>query len=109
MPKIGFISDIHFKLHKRSNKFLPHIVKSIEKFEQLCEERAVDCIMIGGDLFHIKDVISIEAQNVALDSLRNIMRKFPTYVITGNHDVFTKKDNSVNNVKIFASDCFFYQ
>lgn len=105
--KIGLISDLHIKLHKKNNRFLPHIVKSLDHFREQCEEREVDSVFILGDVFHTKDMIGIETQHHALQALTKIMKRFDTYLIPGNHDILTRNSTTINSVSIFRDTCHF--
>jgi DNA repair exonuclease SbcCD nuclease subunit len=103
--KIGFLSDLHIKLHKKNSNFLPHIVKSVDYFYDLCIEKDVDFVFVLGDVFHIKDTVAIEAQHAALKSLNRIFKRWPSYMIPGNHDILSKKDASINGLSIFGDSC----
>lgn len=105
--KIGFISDLHIKLYKKNSNFLPHILKSIEHFKELCIERNVDCVFILGDVWHIKETVAIEAQHRAMTSLRDIMQTWETVLIPGNHDILSKRDALINGASIFKDTCTF--
>jgi DNA repair exonuclease SbcCD nuclease subunit len=105
---IAFISDLHFKLYKKNNSFLPFVITAVENFEKLCLEHRPDLVIITGDVFHLKDTVSIEAQHYALKSLRSIMDQFETYVIPGNHDILSKNNAEIHGLQIFQKDCTLY-
>lgn len=105
--KIGLISDLHIKLHKKNNRFLPHITRSLDLFREQCEERKIESVFILGDVFHTKDMIGIETQHHALQSLTKIMKRFNTYLIPGNHDILTRNSTTINSVSIFRDTCHF--
>ena len=106
--KIAFISDLHFMLYKKNNSFLPFVITAVENFEKLCKENNPDIVVITGDVFHLKDTVSIEAQHYALKSLRRIMDKYETYIIPGNHDILTKNSAEIHGLQIFQKDCTLY-
>lgn len=106
--KIAFLSDLHFKLYKKNNSFLPFVLTAVENFEKLCLEHNPDLICITGDVFHLKDTVSIEAQHYALRSLRRIMERWETYMIPGNHDILTKNSAEIHGLQIFQRDCTLY-
>jgi DNA repair exonuclease SbcCD nuclease subunit len=105
--KIALISDLHIKLHKKNNKFLPHIIKSLDHFYEQCEQRQVDKVFILGDVFHVKDIIGVETQHHAIIALHKIMKRFDTYLIPGNHDILSRNSTEINSVSIFKHSCNF--
>jgi DNA repair exonuclease SbcCD nuclease subunit len=109
MTKIAFISDLHLKTHKSSEAFLPHIARTIDLFIEETEKRKIKTVFILGDVFHVKHTISTYTQNVAIDSLNKIFKKFNTYMIPGNHDILSKGDTSINSLKIFKDSCHLFE
>ena len=105
--KIALISDLHIKLHKKNNKFLPHIIKSLDHFYEQCEQRNIEKVFILGDVFHVKDIIGVETQHHAIIALHKIMKRFDTYLIPGNHDILSKNSTEINSVSIFKHSCNF--
>lgn len=106
--KIGFISDTHFKLYKKNNSFLEHVTSAVTKFEKICDEKSVSNVFILGDVFHLKDTVSVQAQHEALRVLRSLMKRFSTHVIPGNHDTLSRADASINGLNVFADSCTLY-
>ncbi len=106
--KIGFISDTHFKLYKKNNSFLNHVTSAVSDFERYCKDKNVDAVFILGDVFHLKDTVSVQAQHEALKVLKSLMKNFPTYVIPGNHDILSKSDAKLNGLNIFSDSCTLY-
>lgn len=109
MTKIGFISDLHLKVHKSSEAFLPHILKTLDHFDEECKARDIKYVFMLGDIFHVKNVISTYTQNEALKALKKIMKKYSVHLIPGNHDILSKGDTSINSLKIFEDSCNFYE
>lgn len=106
--KIGFISDTHFKLYKKNNSFLHHVTSAVRDFKVHCDQRGVGAVFVLGDVFHLKDTVSVHAQHEALKVLREVMYSYPTYVIPGNHDTLSKFDASVNGLTVFKDCCTLY-
>lgn len=103
--KIGLLADAHFKLYKGNNNFIPFIVKALENFERLCEEKEVDAAIFLGDIFHAKSYVQTFALDKAINSIRRITEKWPTYMVVGNHDMYINTENEkINLLKVFESD-----
>ena len=103
--RVGLISDLHYKTYKKSNSFLRYVEQAVENFYEIAEKQNVDEVFILGDVFQMKDRIEVQSLQKALRSLRKVMRRWPTKVITGNHDVLLYENNSINSLEVFDSDC----
>lgn len=107
--KFACISDLHFKLYRGNNSFVPFVEKAVENFIDICDKRGVDCVLVGGDIFHAKSYVQTFALNRALGSLRKLTQKYETHMILGNHDIYVNQDSEkINLLKVFESDCTVY-
>lgn len=103
--KIGCISDLHFKLYRGNNNFVPFIVKAVDHFIELCKEREVDVVVLGGDIFHAKSYVQTFALDKALISIRKLTEQFECFFVVGNHDMYSNQENEkINLLKVFESD-----
>jgi len=102
----GIISDTHFAIHKKSNVFFPHVVKTIDTFINLCIDNDVDMIIHTGDVFDTKHQIATEGLINTNDLVSKMSESFPTILLAGNHD-FASVDNRglnlVSNYKNYSN------
>lgn len=105
MSDIGIISDLHFKIGRGNNYFLQHVVDSVDNFLVECEKRKVKQVIIGGDIFHVKQSVDTYCLNVCMESIRKITSKYPTVAIVGNHETIRRNNHDINLLNVFASDC----
>jgi DNA repair exonuclease SbcCD nuclease subunit len=60
-------------------------------------------LILEGDIFESRQAIDVRIFNRALVIFKQLSEMFRTvYIILGNHDVYYKKDNSVNSVQILS-------
>lgn len=103
---IGLASDLHFKLYRNSNNFVPFVEKALSNFYDLCEERKVDRVVLGGDIFNYKSYVQTFALDKAIDSIRPITQRWKTSMVVGNHDMYVNTENEkINLLKVFDTDC----
>lgn len=100
--KIGMISDIHVRSDKRIPDYMEYVKKTIDFFIDECNYRGITEIIMLGDLFETKDVISTKP---LVGASRYIMARFNrtfkrSYFIVGNHDTMTS-DNETNIIEVF--------
>lgn len=84
MPKIAFLSDIHWRGVTRHEEYRQVFSRV---FETLKTEIKPDYIMIGGDIFHTKtQSITPEVIDCITWMFRSLAEIAPVYSILGNHD-----------------------
>lgn len=102
---IGLCSDLHFKLYRNSNNFVPFVEKALSNFYELCEKRNVDKVVLGGDIFNYKSYVQTFALDKAINSIRPITKRWKTSMVVGNHDMYVNTENEkINLLKVFDSD-----
>jgi DNA repair exonuclease SbcCD nuclease subunit len=97
----GFISDTHSPLFLRNYRYKDIIENTHDYFLELCEKHNVTQVNHLGDMVHVKEAISLESLIFTHNQFRKIYKKYPTFCIPGNHDMISKKDMTLNFVKIF--------
>ncbi len=69
------------------NSRLSHIVDCISQIVAYCVDNDVDLVLFGGDLFHVRRTINVQAFNAVYSSLRSFSEVgVPVAAIHGNHD-----------------------
>ena len=86
------ISDIHIRLIQRHDEFRD----IFEKLYKNLRSHNKGLIVITGDIFHSKDIISAPSFNLCLDFLSELSKIMPTIIISGNHDINLKKLNQID-------------
>lgn len=107
--KYGIISDTHIKVYRKHSSFWQHIEKTFDFFYELCEEKKVDVIIHGGDVFHVKDTISTAAFVEANKIFKRFADRWPLHMLVGNHDSVNKNDNKINLLEVFKSYAQVYE
>lgn len=91
---ICHISDIHVFLYKRHQEYL-------EVFENLynsLKKDNVELIVICGDLFHSKTVLSPESIRITRDFLIRLSNISDVIIIPGNHDLSVSNSERLNSI-----------
>lgn len=60
-----------------------------------------DIIIHLGDLFHDRDILPIDIYNYGFNIVEKLSKIAPTYIITGNHDLWTKSTSEINSINPF--------
>jgi DNA repair exonuclease SbcCD nuclease subunit len=92
--KIAHIADVHILLYKRHEEY--RIV--FEKFYQSLRDNEVDRIVLAGDIFHSKSILSPEAVELGSDFFRHLANIAPVDIIIGNHDVSLQNNTRLNSI-----------
>lgn len=100
--QIGIFSDLHIRLYRNNETMYPFMIKTFDHFYQLCKQRKVKKVLILGDMFHIKNLISSTLLSKSLQYFREKMKEFEHIIIVGNHDRINKESHFL---KIFKNDC----
>lgn len=101
---IGLISDLHFKIGRGNNLFISHVEEAVDNFIELCKERDVEKVIIGGDVLHVKQSVDTYCLNQCLDSIRKLSSQFDTIGIVGNHETIRRNNHNINLMNVFKSD-----
>lgn len=101
-----FISDIHFGAKSSSTEWSDNIVDYFENFFFMLVKKEMasghtPVIVIAGDFFDNRQHIDIDVMNRAMDIMERMSSLCPVYVMTGNHDIYKKKDTDITSLRIF--------
>lgn len=94
MYKIVFISDTHIKNNKYHDEYRILFDKLYEKIK----DEKPDYIIHGGDIVHLKTVLSPESVELTLEFLSNLADIAPLIAIPGNHDCNVKNINRLDSI-----------
>ena len=105
MGKIFMSSDWHFgvyplQLNKWLNNQLEYFHKEMIPYLKSNVEEGDIFIMLG-DLFDSRTSVPILVHNKVEDLLVEISKILPLHIIVGNHDLWNRKDTTVNSPKSF--------
>lgn len=104
IKRFFIISDTHFGVRSNSvewiethkdyffNWFIPMLKKNFQEGDAL-----IHC----GDVFDSRQSLNLKVMNVAMEIFEEISKILPVFIICGNHDIYHKKNNDINSVKIF--------
>lgn len=102
--KIFLLSDLHFGIRSNSlewlnnfkeffrNIYIPWLKENIEEG---------DILFILGDWFDNRQLLDILVMNISIDLVDELSDILPVYFITGNHDIYKKKDTDVHSLRAF--------
>jgi len=114
VPKIVLFSDLHahgFKHYSSINSqgHNTRLVDAVNCVKQVISHAIdikADLVLFGGDLFHVRKNISVEAFNLVYDAFLDLKKKsdIPLFMIHGNHDQVDRlgKDHSIYSFKSLA-------
>lgn len=95
MGKVAIFTDLHahpFRAYAQvlpggQNSRLAHALACIDQVRVACAEREVDLVLFGGDMFHVRKNIPVQAFNAVYDEMARFAEdKLPVLAIHGNHD-----------------------
>src|ERR1035441_7262360 len=90
--RLAHISDLHLRLYERQDEYnlvIDRLIKSLE-------EQNPDGIVLAGDLFHNKTVMSPESITMAVGFIIRLMKISNVYAIKGNHDSSGKNNKRMD-------------
>jgi DNA repair exonuclease SbcCD nuclease subunit len=104
VKRIVMVTDTHFGIRSNSvewmeiqrdyfyNWFIPMLKKN---------KRPGDALVHIGDVFDSRQSLNLKVMNMAMEIFEEISKIMPIFVICGNHDIYHKKSNSINSIKMF--------
>lgn len=104
VKRFFIISDTHFGVRSNSvewmdiqkdyfyNWFIPELKKNYKPGDAL-----IHC----GDVFDSRQSLNLKVMNLGMEIIEEISKILPVFIICGNHDIYHKKSNDINSVKIF--------
>jgi DNA repair exonuclease SbcCD nuclease subunit len=104
MSKFLIFSDIHIHPHKKSQERLQDCLKALDWVFQKAIENNVDSVMFGGDLLHDRQKIDSLTYMEVFNILEKYQdKKFKTYLLLGNHDLWFANNWRVSSVIPFKA------
>ena len=104
MAKFLLFSDIHVHAHKKSQDRLQDCIKALEWVFETAVQKNVDAVLFGGDLLHDRQKIDSLTYNQIFNVLEKYQdKKFKTYLLLGNHDLWYATNWSVSSVRPFKA------
>jgi DNA repair exonuclease SbcCD nuclease subunit len=99
--KVLITTDWHFGLNNNRKTKLQTIVEVAKQIKQYTDKNNIKTIIFGGDLFHQRNILSVDTINVAIKVIEMLTKKCNMYLILGNHDIFNKNTSQVHSLNIF--------
>jgi len=104
IKRFFILSDTHFGVRSNSvewleiqrdyfyNWFIPMIKENY---------REGDALIHCGDVFDSRQSLNLRVMNTAMEIFEELSKILPVFIICGNHDIYHKKSNEINSIKIF--------
>lgn len=106
VPKVWIISDTHLGVRSNSNEWITNIENYFtEFFIPLVKEKSTtdDILIHCGDVFDSRQSINLLVMNLGIKVFGELSKYFKEiHVICGNHDIYKKKSNDVNSLKMLT-------
>lgn len=98
--EVLIFSDIHLYCHKRKAERLEDCLRALDWVFDTAEERKIENILFGGDLFHDRHKIDVYTYQRTFETLEKRMKgnKFLLYLLLGNHDLWFNDKTTVSSV-----------
>ena len=104
MAKILLFSDIHVHPHKKSQERLQDCLRCLRWCFEQAVENDVDAVLFGGDLLHERQKIDSLTFTEVFKTLEEFQSKrFQTYLLLGNHDMWFSNSWNVNSIYPFGA------
>lgn len=103
--RMFLISDIHFGVRSNSLEWLQNQEQFFKEFYIPFLKKNVkpgDVLFMLGDWFDNRQLLDILVMNVSIDIVVEMAKILPLHMITGNHDIYKKKDTDVHSLRAFA-------
>jgi DNA repair exonuclease SbcCD nuclease subunit len=94
--KLAYITDVHIRTTtpaRRKDDYPSTVKTKLLEVRKVCEERDVDALLIGGDLYDSSSP-SPQAVSIVLDCFKGV--SFPILAILGNHEMLGHNKSSVS-------------
>lgn len=109
--KIVAVSDLHLnrygndRLHPKTRlpERLDSLIRCMLEVITYCKKNSIDTILINGDSFHGKSVISNLAQNLFEDLILKRNPDIRFILVDGNHDLSSEREGSLSCLRVFRS------
>jgi DNA repair exonuclease SbcCD nuclease subunit len=98
--KFAHFADIHIRNTVRHKEYLT----VFERIGTVLREQKVDRIVISGDLFHSKTVLSPESVTISKQILLGFASIAPVDIVLGNHDLNVTNEDRVDAVSAILAE-----
>jgi DNA repair exonuclease SbcCD nuclease subunit len=99
--KILITTDWHFGINNNRKSKLQTLVEVAKQIKQYIDKNNIKNIIFGGDLFHQRNILSVDTINIAIKVIEMLSKKCHIYFILGNHDIFNKNTSQIHSLNIF--------
>jgi DNA repair exonuclease SbcCD nuclease subunit len=107
--KLAAIADLHYSrygndhLHPKTHlpERLDSLVRTCLEVTSYCKKNNIDTIIVVGDSFHGKSLISNLAQNLFEDLILKRNSEIKFILVDGNHDLSSEREGSLSCLRIF--------
>lgn len=90
-------TDLHVGL---STEFWDDLaLEAIKYLDEIAQNNKIESVLFLGDFFHNRRELNVKSINTAY-KIGNILNKYQTHMICGNHDSYYKNTNEVNSLSI---------
>lgn len=96
--KYLIFADIHIHKHKKSEDRLRNCLETLEWIFQVAEEKGIEHIIFGGDLFHDRQKIDVLTYQMAFE-IFGTHKQAHIWLLLGNHDMYHKSKWEVSSAK----------
>lgn len=103
---IFILSDLHFGVRSNSIEWLDIQKEFFYDFyiPWLKENKKEnDILFILGDWFDNRQLLDIFVMNISINIIEDLSSIIPVYFLTGNHDIYKKKDTDIHSLRVFKN------
>jgi DNA repair exonuclease SbcCD nuclease subunit len=99
--KFLIIGDVHFGNKNNDLDILDLQKKFFESIKEYVINNSIKEIIFVGDIFHNRTYLKINVINDAIQILSDLADFCNIYILCGNHDVYSKINNTINSLIVF--------
>jgi DNA repair exonuclease SbcCD nuclease subunit len=107
IDKIIFLSDVHIGVKNASIEWLENTKDYFDNvFYKLIDKAKADgntpAVIVAGDFFDNRQHVDIASLTLGYSIVKEIASRCKIFFVIGNHDIYTKSDNTVTSIKMFS-------
>ena len=95
---VAVIGDLHFGMRINDERFIEYQIAEWNKFIGYCKENNIKQMIILGDFFDNRNIISVKILDRVLNDI--IDNDMDVILLIGNHDTLFKNTSKVNTPKL---------
>jgi DNA repair exonuclease SbcCD nuclease subunit len=103
MSKIAIIGDIHLSpkcdIPSIKNKVVDAQKRYLDALPDKLDAHGVKTVIFAGDIFSVRNFVTVEALNYAMNLFGNTLGKYNIHIIAGNHDCLYDNTNAVSSIR----------